>query len=252
MKFNLSLQTKLFEKLKNYIFGMSIDKINKLLLLLSKKYKNDEFEKTKYLKILFDYIYKIFKNSNVEDFQRESIFLLYKNNKFLCEDIFIQIISIFILYLEFEVMNKKEGETLKRRKQTVLYLLNSNNKFIENLLYYLSKTNIHIKKAIINLLRVLTQKYGELLDEYFLKETKNKKNNKDRINKQEFYNFIKENIIPNYYNEKIEKDEDDDNKKTRKRKNSSIIFFKTKNYKISNIKNNLINNKVSKSNLASF
>ena len=75
------------------------------------------------------------------------------------------------------------------------YLLNSENHFIENLLNFLSETNIHVKKVIINFLRVLTQIYGDLLEQYFLKM--NKKKNKERINKEEFYIFIKENIAPN-------------------------------------------------------
>ena len=50
-------------------------------------------------------------------------------------------------------------------------------------------------------MRVLTQLYGDLLEEYFV-AIKKKKNSK-KINKEEFYAFIKENIAPNYNNEKI-------------------------------------------------
>ena len=82
----------------------------------------------------------------------------------------------FILYLDLGTKNKKYNETgIKRRKNTINYLLYSNNNFIESLLNYLSETNIHVKKLIINFLRILTQTYGDILDQYFLKQKKNKK-----------------------------------------------------------------------------
>ena len=114
---------------------------------------------------------------------------------------------------------------IERRKQTVAYLLNSDNYFIENLLIYLSDTNIHIKKVIINFLRVLTQLYGDLLDQYFAKN-KSKKNK--RIIKEEFYIFIKENIAPNYYN-KIYQIFSQKNQLYRLKK-EKIVLIKTINY----------------------
>lgn len=231
MKFNLCLQQLLFKEINDYSIEIPFENINILLLLLSKEYKNDEIEKNKYSKTLFDYISKIFDNINVDDSQRESMFLLYKNKNniyindvSLSDNIFIHIMNVFILYLEFWVNNKDNNEGgRKRRRNTINYFLNSNNYFIENLLNYLSTTNIHVKKVIINFLRVLTQNYGDILDQYFLKGSKNKKN-KNRINKDEFYDFIKENIAPNYSNENIKEDDIiDDNKK--KEKNTCIFYL---------------------------
>ena len=231
MKFNLSLQQKLLKQIINYSLLIPFSSINKLLLLISQKYSNDEIEKNGYSKSLFDYIYKIFESTNVEDQQRESLFLLYKNkiNIYsstisLSDNIFIHIMETFIIYLDLGVKNKKYNETgIKRRKNTIIYLLNSNNNFIETLLNYLSETNIHVKKVIINFLRILTQTYGDMLDQYFLKQKKNKKN-KNRIGKDEFYDFIKENIAPNYSNEDIEEDEITKNIKYKKNAKDASIF----------------------------
>ena len=211
IKFNLSLQEKLINTISDYSVVIHIDSINKLLLLLSKEYKNEEIEKNKYFKTLFKYINTIFESAN--DSQRESLFLLYKNKEnnyskdiALSDNMFIHIMNVFILYIEFGI--KKEDIKIKR-KQTINNFLYSNNNFIEHLLYYLSKTNIHVKKVIINFLRILTQTYGDILDLYFSKEKKNQ----NKINKEEFYAFIKENIAPNYINENIEIFNDINNKK---------------------------------------
>ena len=242
MKFNLSLQEKLIKEIENYSILIPYPRINKLLLLLSQQYSSDEFEKSKYSKTLFDYIHIIFENNNVNDLQRESLFLLYKNKTInspydliLSDNIFIQIMNTFILYLDLGI-NKHNESAVKRRKETVNYLLYSNNNFIECLLNYLSGTNIHVKKVIINFLRILTQTYGDILEQYFLKQSKNKKNN--RINKTEFYDFIKENIAPNYSNEDIK--EADVEKSQKKDKDDSIFFLEedeNKNKKSDDINN---------------
>ena len=253
MKFNLTLQEKLIKEIGNYSILIPCVKINKLLLLLSQKYSSDEFEKSTYSKSLFDYIHKIFENNNVNDSQRESLLLLYKNNTnnypydiSLSDNIFIQIMKTFILYLDLGI-NKYNESGIKRRKETVNYLLYSNNNFIECLLNYLSETNIHVKKVIINFLRILTQTYGDILEQYFLKQSKNKKN-KNRINKTEFYDFIKENIAPNYGNEDIKEDEID---KTQKKDKDDSIFSleedEKNNNKIDDI-NSQNNNKIKEKN----
>ena len=209
IKFSLKLQKKLLKEIKSFKVLVPFKQINQFLLLLSRKYKNNEIEKDSYSETLFNYINMIFENINSSDSDRESLFLLYQHNNnisngmVLSDDIFIHIIEeVFIKYLDTKIyFYDKNEEKIKQRNQTVNYFLNSENFFIENLLKYLSTTNIHVKKVIINLLRVLTQIYKESLEQYFNKISKNKKN--ERITKDEFYSFIKENIAPNYNNEKI-------------------------------------------------
>ena len=229
MKFNLNLQIKLIKQISNYQVPIPFEDINILLLLLSQKYMNDEIEKNNYSNILFNYIGKIFGNVNVDDSQRENLFLLHKNknnldsnNISLSDNIFIQIMQIFIIYLDLGVNKNKYTEAqIKRRKNTVNYFLNSSNNFIECLLNYLSETNIHFKKVIINFLRELSQSYGELLDQYFAKLAKNKKSK--RIKKEEFYDFIKENIAPNYSNDYIKEDDIKSEKNINSEKDVSIF-----------------------------
>ena len=253
MKFNLNLQIKLIKQIGNYQVPIPFEDINILLLLLSQKYMNDEIEKNNYSNILFDYIGKIFENANVDDSQRENLFLLHKNknnlysnNISLSDNIFIQIMKIFIIYLDLGVNKNKYTEAqIKRRKNTVNYFLNSSNNFIECLLNYLSETNIHFKKVIINFLRELTQSYGELLDQYFAKLAKNKKSK--RIKKEEFYDFIKENIAPNYSNEYIKEDDIKSYKNINSVKDVSI--FSLDNKEDNQIIDNNLNNKESIENL---
>ena len=229
MKFNLNLQEKFLKSIENFSIFLPFEKINKLLLLLSEKYPNDEMEKCGYSKILFNYIYKMFENQNINDTQRESLFLLYKkenrnsnNQIYLLDSIFIHIMEVFILYLDLGLKNKLNESGINRRKNTINNLLYSNNFFVENLLNYLSETNIHVKKVIINFLRILTQTYGDILEQYFYKQGKNKKNS-HRINKKEFYDFINENIAPNYSNEDIK--EDDITVISRKNEKKVSIFY---------------------------
>ena len=210
IKFNLSLQKKYIEKFKAFGIKIPIKIINRLLLLLSKKYTNDELEKDRFLTILFDYIKLVFENNKVNNADRENLFLLYNyinnsNNMRLSENIFIHIINLFIIYLDIKINRfDYDDKKISQREKTVEDFLNSENYFIENLLKYLGEGNVHIKKVIINLIRILTQIYGELFDQYFLKLSKKKKT--ERINKEEFYIFIKENIASNYENEGIQED----------------------------------------------
>ena len=240
IKFNLDLQKKLFDKFKSFHILMDSVVIIKLLKLLSQKYTKNETEKNDYSTILFEYIKYIFE-TKLKDDEKEKLFLLYKNksNKIsnkatISNNIFIRIIRLFIIYLDLHLNISNQSEKQKLIKiKTVEYLLNSNYNFIEILLKYLSDTNIHIKKEIINLLRVLTNCYKEQLDQYFYKLNKKKKETK--ISKEEFYIFIKENIAPNYNNSKI-------------RDNSFSVKSKRKNSKITSkikeeIKNNNTENK---------
>jgi len=230
IKFNLQLQKKFFEEIKYFSVLIPFNKINKFLLLLSQKYTNNEMEKDEYSQTLFNYIKIFFENIKLRDSERESLFLLYKNknnnfanNSSLADNLFIHIIKLFIIYLDIKINSfDLDEEKKEQRKQTVNYLLNSENHFIENLLNFLSETNIHVKKVIINFLRVLTQIYGDLLEQYFLKM--NKKKNKERINKEKFYIFIKENIAPNYNNKKIK-----DNKSLKPNQKDSIFYLEVEN-----------------------
>ena len=259
IKFNLELQKIFFEEIKSFQMLMPFNKINNFLTLLSQKYKKDEIEKNKYSETLFNYIKMVFDNNNVNDSDRESLFLLCrqkddisKNNSALSVNIIINIIKIFIVYLDIKINSFIfNEEKINQRKQTVDYLLNSENNFIENLLKYLSETNIHIKKVIINFLRVLTQIYGDILEDYFLKLNKKKKN--ERIKKEEFYFFIKENIAPNYYNELIQENNSSIKHIDRKdsifyleEENKSNIIINDNSKKIE-VKNKLLIRKRSKS-----
>ena len=241
IKFNLNLQKKLFEKFKSFHILMDSEVINKFLILLSQKYTKNETEKNDYSTILFEYIKYIFE-TKLKNKERENLFLLYQNKndgasnkETISDNIFIHIIKLFVIYLDANVNLSSNIEDSKiQRKNTVEYLLNSNCNFIEILLQYLSNTNIHIKKVIINFLRVLTSNtYFDLLEQYFYKVSKKKKENK--VTKEEFYIFIKENIAPNYYNSKIKDNINSDNSD---KKNLNIISnIKEEKEKINNLEN---------------
>ena len=163
IKFNLQLQKTYFEEIKNFSLISPLKYISKFLLLLSQKNQKNEIEKNNYSEVIFNYIKIVFESINTKDADRETLFLLYKNkynkisnNLILSDNIFIHIIKIFVLYLDIKntSFDNKQSK-LEQRIQTVNYLLNSENYFIENLLKYLSETNIHVKKVIINFLREL-------------------------------------------------------------------------------------------------
>ena len=226
IKFNLSLQKNYIKEIKAFVILIPIRIINRLLLLLSKKYTNDEIEKDTFLSILFEYIKIVFENNKVTNTDRENLFLLYNkknnsNNMCLSENIFIQIINLFIIYLDIKINSfDNDDKKISQREKTVEDFLNSENYFIENLLKYLGEGNVHIKKVIINLIRILTQIYGDLFDQYFLKLSKKKKS--ERINKEEFYIFIKENIASNYENEGIPENNNSGNTTTLIKKDGEL------------------------------
>ena len=256
MKFNSILQNKIFSffdiiKKENIIFKntdyktyfISFDKISNLLILLSQKY-NDEYIPSN----LFNIIKIIFEDPNTTDNERESLFLL-NNNHLISDKVFINIMEIFIIYFDINtninLINKKlaknnnqtidREQTIKMRNNSIKYFLYSSHYFIENLLNILLSKNLYIKKLIINCLRILTNKYYTLLEEYFSFVNECNKNYKNkRINKKDFYYFIKENIIVNENNQKIlkeiEKDKDKNvSTKKKKQRNSSFEYLKYKN-----------------------
>ena len=125
----------------------------------------------------------------------------------------------------------------------------------------MSLTDLKIKRATINLLRILTQKYSDIFEKYFNNinnENKKSKGKIKRITENEFYSFIEENILPNN-NNKVIKDSniyenydseiaENQNETGRKSSMDNINYFeKTENEsekyskKDNNIKNKLKN-----------
>ena len=242
---------KFFKNNEYKAYFIPWNKILKLLILFSDKYK-DIFLPSN----LFNIIKIIFEDYTTTDNEREDLLLLY-NNHLVSDKVFINIMEIFIYYFDFNTDNKdnkelldnentrkksqdkpegKNGDTtFNLRNNTIKYLLYSSNFFIEYLLNILLTKNLYIKKQIINFLRIITNKYYSVLEEYFTYANEcNKTYKNERINKNDFYFFIKENIIINENNEKII-DEFEQNKakgknnKKYKRKESVI---EEKNYKI--------------------
>ena len=303
IKFSLEQQNKLwnfFEEIKNiykkksksennpenYKFNISyykqyfisFEQLNNFILLFNEKYPNEFLSP-----YLTSIIRNIFSDSATNDNERESLFLLINNANVgnlninrLSDKIVISIIEIFIFYLDsnhkkYSSKNVNMSEILDNNlyyspKMTVESFLSSPNYIIETLLSIFSSLNLSLKKVLINLLRVLSQKYGDLLKEYFdsieAANKKAKKNKKiERITKDEFYYFIKENISFNSYNQKLRelrkyelddsKDENDGNKiriDTSERKSSmdSLNIIKNnieeENNKINNEKSNITRN----------
>jgi len=240
IKFTLSQQEllwKFFESIKasdnNFSHSyfkkifMSFDQLNTFLLLLSEKYKSKPRNAPLLPKSLINIIRNIFEDSSTTDKERENLLLLY-NSKYLDNDILITIIEIFIFYLDTNKNMMAEKylsdkaylfkdfkdediieSMIKTRISSINYFLNLSNNFIENLLNIFSTTNINLKKVVMNFIKILTQKYRDNLENYFtnidIKIKKNKGKGKiNRITKKEFYDFIQENIIPNYYNQTLQ------------------------------------------------
>ena len=235
IKLNLSQQDILwnfFELLKtsDNIFNnsdykkcfMCFEKLNKFLLLLNQKYKNSSAIKNQSIlsPSLLNIIRNIFEDTSTNDKERENLFFCNANISNI--SILKGIIEIFFFYYDINKNNivekysqnntdkfnlfKEEDikeNVLNLRVNSLNSLLNSQNNFIEILLNIFSTSNINLKKVIINFIKILTQKYGDILNNYFnaidLKIKKNK-GNYFKINKKEFYFFIEENIFPNYFN----------------------------------------------------
>ena len=160
---------KFFNDYKSYF--ISFDKISKLLILLSEKNKDEYIPSN-----LFNIIRNIFEDINTTDGDRETLFLLY-NNHLINDKIFINIMEIFIIYFD-----------INTNINSIKYFLYSSNFFIENLLKILLSNNLIVKKLVINFLRVLTNKYNSIFEEYFSFVNEcNKKYKNKRINKKDFF-----------------------------------------------------------------
>ena len=196
--------------------------LNTFILLFNKKYP-DEFLSPDLVNII-KYLFLVTETSDLE---RESLLLLINENNEthknrISDKIIISIIEIYTFYFESRnYLNKTTDNIIKLDSKDSIQdysfikpnlsleaFLNSENYFIENLLRILSTNNLSLKKSVINLIKLLSQKYLETLKNYFIKvDTDIKKSRKiKKINKvtgKEFYFFIQENILINYNNESI-------------------------------------------------
>ena len=203
-------------------FFLTFEQINNFILLFNKRYPNEFLSP-----FLLNIIKNIFFDSATNDNERESLLLLINSNienqNRLSDKIIISIIEIFIYYLDtnykkYMSSNTKLTNFLKidNKKENLFYsplmsvknFLSSQNYFIETILGIFSSNNLNIKKVLINLLRIISQKYGESLKAHFINvEADNKKLKKNksmqRVTKDEFYLFIEENISQNINNQKI-------------------------------------------------
>ena len=219
---------------KNYF--ISFEKICNLLILFSEKYIDDYIPSN-----LKSIIKLLFEDINTNDNERENLFLLY-NNHLISDKVFINIMEIFIIYFDININRKKsnkiitneniknnikdEEPIINMRNNSIKYFFYSSNYFIENLLYILLSKNLYIKKLIINFLRILTNEYNSIFEEYFSFVNECNKNYKiKRINKKDFLYFIKENIIINDINQKIlnEFEKDIKLKKVNDKNNKNIL-----------------------------
>ena len=245
---------------------INILQLNTFILLYNKKYP-DEFLSPDLVNII-KYLFLV---PEIGDLERESLLLLINENNEthknrISDKIIISIIEIFIFYFESSnYLNKTTDNIIKSDKKDVIKdysfntpnlsleaFLNSENYFIENLLRILSTNNLSLKKAVINLIKLLSQKYIDTLKKYFIKvDTDIKKSRKiKKINKvtgKEFYFFIQENILINFNNEnlrekqkildQLNQNNKDDDKEKRK---SSMDSLNLINKSIEEKNNNLI------------
>ena len=196
--------------------------LNTFILLYNKKYP-DEFLSPDLVNII-KYLFLV---HDTNDLERESLFLLINENNEtqknrISDKIIISIIEIYTFYFESRsYLNKTTDNIIKIDSKDSIKdysfinpnlsleaFLNSECYFIENLLRILSTNNLSLKKAVINLIKLLSQNYLETLKNYFSKvDTDIKKSRKiKKINKvtgKEFYFFIQENILINLNNESI-------------------------------------------------
>ena len=262
MKFNIIQQNIIFsffdeikeenEHFKNSdykTYFIPFDKISDILKLLTKKNADIGIPPK-----LYNIIKIIFEDFNTTDNERESLFLLY-NNHSISDKIFLNIMEIFIIYFDIntnikeinkflfkENINEQESK-INLRNNSIKYFLYSPNFFIENILSIFLSKNLYIKKLIINFLRILTNRYSSILEEYFSFVNEcNKSYVNKRINKNDFFYFIKENIIINDFNDKIIKDFERNKDKKESTKNNTSIKRKDSFENLNRKKLNIITN----------
>ena len=268
---------------------ISFFQLNNFILLFNKKYPNEFLSRD-----LVNIIKYIFLVSETSDQERESLLLLINNeNKEshknrISDKIIISIIEIMTFYLDSKkppgtnslkttesIKKEKEKEkkdkidyVLNSPKSSLETFLNSENYFIETILRILSTNNLSLKKEVINLIKIISLKYIETLNNYFAKvEAEIKKSRKhkkiNRVTGKEFYLFIQENITPNSSNDSIREKQKindilnqnkiEEDKERRKSSMDSLnlinksIDSKNKPIEISNDSNSIFRNKTNES-----
>ena len=211
---------------------MSFEHLCKFFILLSEKYKNEKKEIIFLSDSFMNIIKVIFTDESTKDNERESLLSLCNYDN-LNENIIKGIIEVFIFYLDAKDINmktqneqnsiksnvKEENYDIIQRDKLVNKILNPNQNYIELLLKLFSSKSRRIKKEIINFFKILILKYGDIFEKYFMNiENSSKKGTVlNKINKKEFYNFLEENIILNYFFKSI-----NSNSKTKKDKSKSL------------------------------
>ena len=151
---------------------------------------------------------------------------------------------------------KKQKEM--QRISMVNNILNIKNNNVEILLKIFSSKNRIIKKAIIKLLKILILKYTDIFDNYFMEIENSLKKEKisNKVVKEEFFHYLEENIVLNYYFKRSSKDDSKNKLKTIETQNSNNLFDNIELIKENQIKNetlqknneinNIINDKENK------
>ena len=220
---------------------MTFDQINKFLVLLSDKYNKSKKELILLPNNLLNIIKVIFEDIYTKDNERESLLLLCNYNK-LNENIIEGIIEIIIDYLDatdkikndvntspninsknqkdIKNQNNQNFAELKKQKEKeqrmalVNNILNVKNSNIEILLKLFSSKNRSIKKTIIKLLKTLILNYGDIFENYFLEIDNLLKKDSEikKVDKNDFFHFLEENIVLNYFFKRIDISKDKSNK----------------------------------------
>ena len=198
---------------------LSFEQINNFIILFNEKYPNEFLSPN-----LTSIIKNIFFDSATNDNERESLFLLINkdkdsNNQYrLSHKIIISIIEIFTYYLDAKdikfISNKSKlsnstttdnninDNNFYNPKMSIKSFLSSPNYFIEELLSLFSIDNLNLKKVLLTLLRTISQKYEESLNNYFInieKSIKKSKKNQNiqRVTKEEFFFLYKKTLPKN-------------------------------------------------------
>ena len=234
IKFNLEQQAllwKFFDPGKNQelkvnksdfkkIF-MSFHNLHNFCIHLNSKCKHIKNEKPILGNSLTKIIKTILEDKSMKNEEIENLILLL-GHKNLNENIVKEIIEILNSYLSLKhnryidiIYQNKDltsieknalDEEYKRKKGFVNYILNSDNNYLELLLTLLSCNFRATKKAIIKFFQLLLTNYRDIFDNYFKNDYDDFETEKKdkRISKDNFFEFLKENLYLNNYIEKIE------------------------------------------------
>jgi hypothetical protein len=233
IKFNLEQQAllwKFFDPGKNQelkvnksdfkkIF-MSFHNLHNFCIHLNSKCKHIKNEKPILGNSLTKIIKTILEDKSIKNEEIENLILLL-GHKNLNENIVKEIIEILNSYLSLKhnryidiIYQNKDLTTIeknaldeeyKRKKGFVNYILNSDNNYLELLLTLLSCNFRSTKKAIIKFFQLLLTNYRDIFDNYFKNDYDDFETEKKdkRISKDQFFEFLKENLSLNNYIEFI-------------------------------------------------